>query len=278
MLLTTMKGSELPFNRSFKNMRIILKAWYKLIKKNPGDMNMVRYWKTKDFVEAKLTKKDGATIMVMEGEDYPMWGFPRGHLLIPANEKYGPLSILKHEIKNKVFNEVFDCLQTGSKQESIELGKKNLKDCYRFLEPLRYDLMPPQTMCPAVREIHRALTKVGCPNDLRDILCLILQEDDGYRYRVQWLAIWIPLIRWNPIKIFEKGLKMIERAEIIGDMKRKVKLLRTILMLALEDKRIKEMFIKFFKEVNWRKVRITEGDRYHMRGKYFKADLYVLEY
>ena len=239
-------------------------------------MNMVRYWKTKDFVEAKLTKKDGATIMVMEGEDYPMWGFPRGHLLIPANEKYGPLSKLKHECK-QICNRAWERLEEDrSRKQVIGLIKKELKEL--SLESLRYDLMPPSTMCPAVREIHRALTKVGCPNDLRDILCLVLQEDDGYRYRVQWLAIWIPFFRFNPVKILEKGLRMVERAEIIGDMKRRVKLLRTIIMLALEDKRIREMFLKFFKEVNWRKVRITEAERYHFRGKYFKADLDILEY
>lgn len=256
--------------------RLILKFWYKLIRKNPGDFPMVHYWKTKDFVEAKLTTKDGATIMVLDGEKYPMWGFPRGHLLVPANEKYGPLSKLKHECK-QICNRAWEKLDQGVlKQEIIKDMKKEIKELP--LDALRYDLMPPQTMCPAVREIHRALTKIGCPNDVRDILCLILQEDDGYRYRVQWMAIWFPFIRWNPVKILDKALAMVERAEVIGDMKRRVKLLRRTLKLGLEDPRIKDLFIRFFKEVNWKKVKITEGDRYHCRGKYFKCDMDVIEY
>ena len=260
-------------------MRLLKRWYYRLIGMHPGKMPMVKYWKTKEFVEAKLTKKDGSTQMVMAGEDQPMWGFPRGHLLIPATQKHGPLSVLKHEIKNRVFNETWDELEKGvPKEEVVKNAKRRLRECYEYLKPLRYDLMPASSMAPSVREIHRALTKVGCPNELRDILTLVLQEDDGYRYRVQWLAIWVPIIRWSPVKIFDKALLMIEQAEVIGDMKRKIKLLRRVLMLGLEDPHIKAMFIKFFKEVNWKKVRITEAERYHFRGKYFKCDMDILEY
>ena len=253
---------------------------------------MVAYWKNKDHVEAKLTTKDGSTLMVMEGEKYPMWGFPRGHLLIPQDrtivnavtleeriKKYGPFSVLKHELK-EIFNEVWRKLDEEVSHETII--KEALENIDKLpIEYLKYDLMPPQTMCPAVREIHRAWTKIASsPRSLRlrDILTLILQEDDGYRYRVQWMAIWWPIIRLNPVKILDKGLAMVERGEVIGDMKRKVKLLRRGLSLLLENPRIKELFIKLFREINWKKVKITEMDRYHFRGKYFKADLDVLTY
>ena len=253
-----------------------------MIGMNPSKMKMVRYWRSKEFVEAKLTKKDGATQMVLDGEDYPIWGFPRSHLLIPANEKYGPLSILKHQIKNQIFNETWDKLEKGlPKEQIIKEGYEALDRCLEYLEPLKYDLMPAKTMCPAVREIHRAWTKVA-PSErslkVRDIVTLVMQEDDAFRYRFSWLAIWKPLIMWNPVKFFDYGLGMIERAEVIGDMKRRIKLLRRVLMLALEDPRIKELFIKFFKELNWKKVRITEADRYHFRAKYFKVDLDTLTY
>ena len=253
---------------------------------------MVKYWKSKDAVEAKLTKKDGASILVLDGEKYPIWGIPRGHLLIPSNknaksdpntlqgrfDRYSPFGVLKHDLK-QVFNRAWEKLDQGVPREQvIAEGKVQLKEALKIIEYLKYDLMPPETMCPAVREIHRALTKVDCPQDFRDALTLVLQEDDGYRYRVSWMAIWYPWIKWNPIKLFDYGLKMIERAEVIGDMKRKIKLLRRILSLALEDPNIKDKFIRFFKEVNWRKVRITEAERYHFRAKYFRCDMDVLEY
>ena len=265
-------------------MRILKKIWYRIIKKSPGDMDMVHYWKTKDHVEAKITTRDGATIMVLDGEKYPIWGFPRGHLLIPANEPHGPLSILKHQVKVQIFNEIWEKLEKKlPKDQIIKEGYEALDRVIEYLEPLKYDLMPASTMCPSVREIHRAWTKVA-PSErslkVRDIVCLTLQEDDGYRYRVQWMAIWYPWVKWfyDPIKLFDKGLMMIERAEVIGDMKRKIKLLRRVLMLALEDPNMKDKFTKLFKEIDWNKVRIKEEERYHFRAKYFKCDLDVLEY
>ena len=260
-------------------------------------MPMVSYWKRKDFVEAKLTKKDGATIMVLDGEKYPIWGFPRGHLLIANSDykgeavtleerikKYGTFKVLKHELKNQIFNETWDKLEKGlPKEQIIKEGYEALDRCLEIAQDLKYDLMPAHKMCPSVREIHRAWTRVAASErslKLRDVLCLFLQEDDGYRYRVQWMAIWWPMIKWfsDPIKLLDKGLKMVERGEVIGDMKRKIKLLRRVLMLLLEDKKLKDKFTKLFKEIDWKKVKITEQDRYHFRAKYFKCDLDVLTY
>ena len=258
---------------------------------------MVHYWKQKDFVEAKLTTKDGATIMVMDGEKYPIWGFPRGHLLIANSDykgetvtleervkKYGTFKVLKHELKSQIFNETWEKLEKElPKEQIIKEAYEALDRCLEIAESLKYDLMPVNKMCPSVREIHRAWTKVA-PSErslkLRDILCLLLQEDDGYRYRVQWMAIWWPMIKWfsDPIKLLDKGFAMIERGEIIGDMKRKIKLLRRVLNLVLEDSNLKDKFTKLFKEINWNKVKITEQDRYHFRAKYFKCDMDVLEY
>lgn len=259
---------------------------------HPGKMPMVSYWKRKDHVEAKLTTKDGGTLMVLENEKYPMWGFPRGHLLIPLDKsvenpvtledrvkRYGPFSVLKHECK-EIFNNIWKGLENGVSHETIIQEAKEAIDRLP-IEYLKYDLMPPQTMAPAVREIHRAWTKVApSPRSLRvrDILTLLLQEDDAYRYRVQWMVIWWPLIKWNPVGVLDLGLKMVERGEIIGDMKKKIKLLRKGLSILLKDPKIKALFVKFFKEVDWKKVKIKEMDRYHFRAKYFKVDLDLFEY
>lgn len=262
-------------------MRLLKRLWYRLIGMHPGKMPMVSYWKTKDHVEAKLTTKDGATQMVMQGEKYPMWGFPRGHLLIPSNIQHGPLSVLKHEIK-QFFNEVWAKNEAGTpKDELLKWGKERLFKSFEAIEPMKYDLMPARTMCPSVREIHRAITAVSDSPRVhlfRDVLTLILQEDDSFRYRVQWLAIWLPVIRWNPVKILDKCLRLVEEGEVIGDMKRRIRLLRTITILMLEDVHIKDLFVRFFREVDWNKVKITEADRYHFRGKYFKVDMDTLEY
>jgi hypothetical protein len=53
-----------------------------------------------------------------------------------------------------------------------------------------------------------------------------MQEDDSYRFRLQWIikffnpnSLWRKIFKRNPIKDFEFALKMLEHAEIIGDMK-----------------------------------------------------------
>jgi len=260
-----------------QEMRLLKRLYYRLIKKSPASMKMVEYWKFKDMVEAKITKsKDGSTIMKLDGEKYPIQGFPRGYLL------FGKLSKLKHEIKNQVFNESWRKLEEGkSDAEVIQDIKKTLFGSIGIeADKLRYDFLPEKSMSPAVREIHRAWTKVSPQTALlRDYLCLILQEDDAYKFRVQWLVTWFGwFVKLNPIKHFAYALDMLEHGEVVSDMKERARLLKRILLLVLKDKNIKEQFEALFKEIDWKKVKLTEGDKYHFRGKYFKTDLDVLDY
>lgn len=243
---------------------------------------MVRYWKTQDSVSAKVTKnKKGDLIMKLEGEDFDFPTFPRGYLL------YGPLSKLKHEIKNQVFNESWHKLDAGvPKPEVIKDIKQKLFGVLADIaETMKYDMLPPKSMTPSVREIYRAWTQVAPSRTypLRDYLCFILQEDDGYRFRLQWLVkrfnpnrLWLRL--FDPVKMFDKALALIEHAEVVDDMKERERLLRRILMLALEDPNINRLFRKLVREIDWDKVALTEADKYHFRGKYFKVDYPEYEY
>lgn len=245
---------------------------------------MVRYWKTKEAVAAKITKaEDGSLIMQMEGEDYPFPTFPRGHLLVSLDGDYPLLSVLKHQIKNQIFNDSWYALEAGKpKVEVIKAIKNKLfNEIADIWEKMKYEMLPPSSMTPSAREIHRAWTKVAPKSTyaLRDYLCFILQEDDAYRFRVQWLAEWFPFwMKWVPIKYFVKALTFLEHAEVVGDMKERIRLLRRILLLALEDPTIRDLFTKLFREIDWRKVKLTKGDKYHLRAKYFKCDYRLFEY
>ena len=256
----------------------LLRLLFKILRKNPLSMEMVRYWKYRDTIEPKVTKaEDGSTIMIMRGEKYPIQGFPRQHIL------HGPLSPLKHWLKNRVFNEAWHALEQGREQDVIDETKVKLWQVLdEWFTPLKYDLMPPGSMTASVREVHRALTVVAQGNtkilQLRDALTLILQEDDAYRYRLGFVASWFPLIKWNPIKCFDYSLEALEHAEVVDDMKERMRLLRRILMTLLKDKRIKELFLAFFKECDWKKVKLTKADKYHLRAKYFRADLDKFSY
>jgi hypothetical protein len=238
---------------------------------------MVKYWKTADSVQAKLTKGvDGSTVMQMDGEDHIFPGFPRGHIL------YGRLSKLKHEIKNQVFNDSWANLENGAPHDVVVRNIETiaLPNIFELFKESKYDLLPPEKMSGAVREIHRAWTKVAQTKEaliLRDIFCHIMQEDDAYRFRVQWAAQFFKPRPWaDNLWRLEQVMKFMENAEIVDDMKERQRLWRRILLVWLGHNR--EQFEAFIKECDWKKVRMSEADKYFFRGKWFKVDLDKFEY
>lgn len=258
-----------------------LKRWFyrklfKILRKTPIDMNMVRYWKFKEAVQAKVTtNSDGATVMHMDGEDEPFPGFPRGHLL------FGSLSKLKHEIKNQVFNWAWSQLESEIPHEEIIahikfLMTQGLKD---IIELGKYDTVPFKKMNAPIKEIWRVLTEMESENPklrlFKEALTFVLQEDDAYRFRMQWMSeIW----QGKSPKYLEMALIEEENAEVVRDMKEKIVLLRRILLLILEDPKIKSLYDEFCRKINWSKLKLTEADKYHFRGKWFKVDTLYFEY
>jgi len=234
------------------------------------------------MVRAKVTKdEDGHYIMWMEGEKYPFPGFPRGHLL------FGSLSPLKHNIKVKIFNHAWERLESGDEPQEIidEIKGPIFDEILELGENSKYDFLPPEKMVPSVREIHRAWTvaeqyirpdKRPKMAKIKDILCFILQEDDGYRFRVQWLVNYFP--KRNIRKNFDRALKMMEHAEVVGDMKERIRLLRRILNLVLDDEIVGKLFEIFVKEVDWKEVKLTKADKFFFRAKYFKVDYPIFDY
>jgi hypothetical protein len=270
-------------------------------------MPMVAYWKTKEAVAAMVTKsKEGALIMKMEGEQHAFPGYPRGNLL------FGTLSKLKHEIKNQVFNQSWKMLQEGRSTQEIaayitgviasgvrvsdsgQFGDRKYLAGEKCLDIVKYDMVPPQRMVMPVREIWNAFEaiekrKKGSTQKnirmLKEMLTYIIQEDDAYRFRLQWLvqifnpsAWWFKIFFRNPVRDFEIALEELENAEVVKDMKLKIKLFRTVLIAFLKNEHIKKLFTEFCREVDWNKVKMSEADKYHFRGKWFKVDLEKFEY
>lgn len=229
---------------------------------------------SQDSVEAKLMKMpEGHMLMQMDGEDYPFPGYPRGPLL------YGPLSPLKHLIKNRVFNEAWELLEDD--KDPIANIRDGLDEAFRLLEKGKYDLVPYDALLPSLKELWRAMTVVekkigGRTMRLKELICFIFQEDDSYRMRFQWL---VKFFIFKPtIEDFDYALKMLEHAEVVGDMKERQRLFRRIVMHALKDVRIREGFSLLLKELNWKKLKLSKADKYFFRAKYFKVDFPEYEY
>lgn len=231
---------------------------------------MVRYWKDKDAVEAKLIKTpEGHTIMYMEGEKYPFPGHPRGTFL------YGNLSKVKHWIKNKVFNETWRLLGEQKDPEDIKTYLKNDAWPYVFslTEDFKYELLPFEALNPPIKELYRAMEAVDVDSKLRDTIVAIFQEDDAYRWRFQWIVKFFPLVGKPTRKHFFKALDMMEHAEEVGDMKERIRLVKRGLEFMLDEK-----FDSFLKEMDWKKFKLTKADKYFFRAKWFRVDYPEYQY
>lgn len=262
--------TQMKLIQFFKN------KWYR-------NAEMVQYWKTKEAVEAKVTTLNGSYVMWMEGEKYPFPGFPRGSIL------YASVSKLKHEIKNQIFNDAWALLEDGANEAVVMIHvKQALRKIAALAESMRYNFLPVERMAPMVQELHRAWTKVEegftgeqlqLSRSIKDAMCFILQEDDSYRFRVQWIMKFFP--RWgmrNPTKIFDRALALMVHAEVVGDMKGRIHLLKRILGVILRHEGFKTAFEKLFAELDIKKIRLSKADKYYFRGKYFKVDYPDYEY
>lgn len=238
-----------------------------------------------------MIANDGSFYMVLKGEKYPMAGFPRGSLIVNSpNEPFSKFSILKHKIKNEIFNESWKMMEDKIPNEKIiERFKKDAFQMIRKqIEDNEFEMLPVKRLAPAVKEIYKAFTAIAerltgdkrkKVENIRDIITYILQEDDGYRFRVQWLAQFMPrYFRKTFYKCFFKGLDLMRYAEVSVDMKERITLLSTILKIFLEDNFIRLLFEKFCEEVDWKKVKLTKADKYYFRAKYFKVDYPEYEY
>ena len=258
---------------------------------------MVRYWQNGDTARAKLVTINGAYAMVIEGEKYPLWGFPRGPVL------YGPLARLKNVAKNLVFNATWKLLEDKRPDKEIEeyLFGLAFPMVIEEIKKIKYDMFPPDKLCPAVQELWRAMTVVekqipdlAVREDIKTLkegFTFFLQEDDAYRFRFQWAAKYInpknPLRRlYYLLKrkkySFKDELKLVfsflGHAEITPDMKGRAVLIQRILLFLLDKADFGEFVERVMKEINWKKLYLSKADKYYLRGKYFKCDLESFDY
>lgn len=269
----------MSFNNMFKRLRkAFYNRWYK---NHPPEM--VKYWQWKrDAALARVFKdKDGSYRMEIQGEDHVYPGFPRGHLLLSS------LSKLKHECKNQFFNWAWAQLEEGVPSKDIigSLKGRVLNSLITLSDSFKFFMVPYEKMVPPVKELWRAFEVIEnkYPSKrlslLKKMLCFILQEDDAYRFRVQWLFNYFRFTRKKDyVKRFEYALERMQHAEVVEDMKLRIRLLRRILMLILEDEKVKKMFTELFHELDWKKMRLSKADTYYFRGKYFKVDFEKYDY
>jgi len=101
----------------------------------------------------------------IRGEKYPMRGFPRHHVL------HGPMAMLKRYVKNLVIEQLVKCVPYKIPDENLVPPVRELARVFDLL--IRAEDEP---------EMKRLM------GQFKDAITMILQEDDAWRYRLQWAA------------------------------------------------------------------------------------------
>ena len=73
-------------------------------------------------------------------------------------------------------------------------------------------------------------------------------------------------------------MEMLEHAEMVSDMKERVRLIRRVMMELFKDPYIAQKWIDFVQTVDFKKIRLSKADKYFFRAKYFKVDYPWYEY
>jgi len=149
-------------NEQLKKMNII----NKLLGKRPEH---VKYGELggRQLARTQINKKTGEIELAIKGEKYPLRCHPRHHVL------HGPMVELKRRMKNLVIENLADQISKTVKHKTPES---------QWAIPVReiarvFDLMIEAEDEPSMKKLMK---------QLRDPICMILEEDDAWRFRLQW--------------------------------------------------------------------------------------------
>jgi len=144
----------------------------------------------------------GGVLTWMENYDYPYKGYPYFEFVdkIDAIKKTARsfLSGIYHQVKGK--NKLLFLTLIPAVWASKSLLRAGVYTNFRTIERFR---VKEERYCTAIRELHRAFSdpQDEFRNQLRDLVCMILEFDNAYRFRAQDVLVEMDKLemRTNPI-------------------------------------------------------------------------------
>lgn len=209
---------------------------------------------------------EGGMYLYLEGFKYPAKGFPFEKAIWGIDPvKRATLSLLRF-LASKPMRYLF--LFLFFMPFRTRLFKAFLHEYAEFTNIcLQRVYLQPRFCCVMVRELHRAFSLMDLNNDeklIASALCMFLEWDDAYRYRVQSL--------FNRIVDKEEFLKhpseairlLVSGAHMTDDptMKLKWEKVGMFISLALRVKKIKKFFLKFMGLLDFEKLKLDKADLY----------------
>lgn len=238
--------------------------------------------KNKKFVEKVLFPETGGVLSYYNGMKYPVKGFAYGDTV----ETVDMVKKISMGLMNGVYKTFSNKIKAALilllvRKQMFILVKTMIKE---FDVSLSRFLQADDKYCKSGREIFRVFDylkiKYNNPifDNLRNIICMIWEYDDAYRYTFQDILEDLDkkALKRNPAKELSRILSLITEREISVTKNKTVEETRTawkfekikrLLFLLNLIPSLKRMVIDFFLELNLNEIKMDEGDRYHASFK-----------
>ena len=217
-----------------------------------------------DIVTLKEVKlpKEGGVLSYYNEYEYPRKGFPVSKVV----EKVGVvkkvlISVLFSLLKSKLVLVI-----------AILFFRKDLIKAYgelidRLRPIIQFHTLKPFRYCKSVRELYVAFDKED--EALRDIVCMIFEFDDAYRYRMQDILGEFNKESFakNPYMELERLLKLVEYRDNDDRLKTTFRKARHGLFIAFFSGYFREKIISFFEKINPKNMALDSDDLFFAKSK-----------
>ena len=231
---------------------------------------------TKKAISKVLFPEEGGVLTFFEGEEFPAKGFCYGETVQTVDEvKKTGMAFLRGFFGGLKYGKVRMILF------ALLFRKQFMAMSNEMLATLDYRMVrvrqKPERYCTCAREVYRVfnLMAIWYPDwksmlgHLRNIICMVLEYDDAYRYPGQ--DVVLELNKDACRKDIVKEIKRILDFEMKWDhrgMVEKFGRIRKLLFLLRFSKKTRVAIMRFFLELDLDQIKMDEADKHHARFKW----------
>jgi len=211
----------------------------------------------------------GGVLTFMDKHIYPYKGFPAGSEFVEKIDILkklgrGTLSNFYHQVYKKNKWKIVFLLPVLK-----DIFRITVNTAHKFIERFR---VKTDKYCDCVRELHRAFSLKD--NDLkakiRDILCMLLEFDNAYRFRFQDLMGELNQedFKKNSIKELLRLIDILSKRERTQEIRDTWVLVKMALKYYLKyDKELLEIVKEVFLEADIEKLKLSVEDKYYCKPR-----------
>lgn len=214
---------------------------------------------------------EGGMLTYMSGHDYPYRGFPYFEIVekIDLIKKISRAAVsgLYHSLKRKKYW-LFTLIPSIWVVKNF--AETGIYTFYRLVERFK---LKPQRYSRSIRELHRAFSIPRGEDThtqelrlmLRDLVCMILEFDNAYRFRVQdWIEDLDQVaVKKNPIKEISRVLTIAQSRELTAEIKDTWTLAKLGVSVYLRfDRKLKNVLADILASIDKEQFKLTPEDKH----------------